>query len=79
MIIATELKRRFGDEAEIAYLDIDSDEVRIGREQLLDDIEKNGYLYPVTIIDGVPAYDGAVSYPAILRAVNDRLQRVAEA
>jgi hypothetical protein len=45
----------------------------------LDEIETKGYLYPVTIIDGVPAYDGAVSYPAILRAVNDRLQQVAEA
>jgi hypothetical protein len=33
----------------------------------------------VTVIDGVPAYDGAVSYPAILRAVNDRLQQLAEA
>ncbi len=79
MIIATELKRRYGDEADIAYLDIESDEVRIGREKLLDDIETNGYLYPVTVIDGVPAYDGAVSYPAILRAVNDRLQQGAEA
>lgn len=36
-------------------------------------IESNGYLYPVTIVDGTPLYDGAVSYPAILRAVNDKL------
>ena len=79
MIIATELKRRFGEDAAIAYLDIESDEVRLGREKLLDEIETSGYLYPVTVIDGVPAYDGAVSYPAILRAVNDRLQQVAEA
>jgi len=79
MIIATELKRRFGDEAAIAYLDIESDEVRIGREHLLDEIETKGYLYPVTVIDGVAAYDGAVSYPAILRAVNDRLQQLTEA
>lgn len=38
-------------------------------------IEELGLLYPVTVIDGVPAYDGAVSYPAILRAVHDRLAR----
>jgi disulfide oxidoreductase YuzD len=79
MIISTELKRRFGDDAAIAYLDIESDETKSGREHLLDEIETKGYLYPVTVIDGVPAYDGAVSYPAILRAVNDKLQQHAEA
>ena len=79
MIIATELKRRFGEDAAIEYLDIESEEVRVGRQHVLDEIETKGYLYPVTIIDGVPAYDGAVSYPAILRAVNERLQQLAEA
>jgi hypothetical protein len=28
----------------------------------------------VTVIDGDPVYDGAVSYPAILRAVSQRLE-----
>jgi hypothetical protein len=28
---------------------------------------------PVTVIDGEPVYDGAVSYPAILRQVETRL------
>ena len=40
---------------------------------LLDEIGKRGLLYPVTVIDGVPVYDGAVSYPAIMRAVNNKL------
>jgi arylsulfatase len=31
--------------------------VRTGRETLLDELETHGYLYPVTVIDGVPAYD----------------------
>jgi hypothetical protein len=34
-----------------------------------------GLLYPVTVVDGVPVYDGAVSYPGILRAVQERLER----
>jgi disulfide oxidoreductase YuzD len=79
MIIATELKRRFGEDAAIAYIDIESDEAKSDRQQLLEEIDTKGYLYPVTVIDGIPAYDGAVSYPAILRAVNDRLQQLAEA
>jgi len=32
-------------------------------------------LYPVTVIDGVPIYDGAVSYPGIIRALRDKLER----
>ncbi len=36
-------------------------------------MEKRGLLYPVTVMDGVPVYDGAVSYPAILRAVQNKL------
>jgi hypothetical protein len=32
-----------------------------------------GLLFPVTVIDGEPVYDGAVSYPAILRQVESRL------
>ena len=37
------------------------------------EIETRGLLYPVTAIDGVLVYDGAVSYPAILRAVHNKL------
>lgn len=36
-------------------------------------IQEQGLVYPVTVIDGVPMYDGAVSYPAILRAVQSRI------
>jgi len=27
----------------------------------------------VTVVDGLPLYDGAVSYPAIMRAVGSKL------
>ncbi len=37
------------------------------------EIETRGLLYPVTVVDGVPLYDGAVSYPAIMRAVANKL------
>jgi len=36
-------------------------------------IQDQGLVYPVTVVDGTPLYDGAVSYPAILRAVQSRL------
>ena len=69
------MQRRFDDAAEIVYIDADSEAADAA---VVADIDARGLLYPVTIIDGVPVYDGAVSYPAILRQVTDRLA-VAEA
>jgi disulfide oxidoreductase YuzD len=40
---------------------------------LLEQVRADGLLFPVTIIDGEPVYDGAVSYPAILRQVEARI------
>lgn len=42
-------------------------------EAMVSRIKEQGLIYPVTVIDGEPMYDGAVSYPAILRAVQARL------
>jgi hypothetical protein len=39
-------------------------------------IHDQGLVYPVTVIDGEPLYEGAVSYPAILREVQTRLSGV---
>jgi hypothetical protein len=36
-------------------------------------IQDRGLVYPVTVVDGAPMYDGAVSYPAILRAIDTRV------
>ncbi len=36
-------------------------------------IQDMGLVYPVTVVDGEPLYDGAVSYPAIMRAVQTRI------
>jgi len=52
---------------------VQSEEVRREHPELLDEIDKRGLLYPVTVLDGVPVYDGAVSYPAILRAIEGKL------
>lgn len=32
--------------------------------------------YPVTVLDGTPVFDGAVSYPRIRKAVDERLARL---
>ncbi len=57
----------------VSYHDTEQPEVREAHAKLIDEIETRGLLYPVTVIDGVPLYDGAVSYPAIMRAVTNKL------
>jgi hypothetical protein len=67
------MERRYGDDAQVLYHDIESAEVQSAHAKLLGEIDERGLLFPVTVIDGVPVYDGAVSYPAIMRAVNNKL------
>lgn len=65
---------RFGDSAQIIYHDVTRPEVLQDRADVVQHIKDNGLIYPVTVIQGEPAYEGAVSYPAILRAVQSLLQ-----
>lgn len=44
---------------------------------MVDDIQDRGLVYPVTVVDGQALYDGAVSYPAIMRAIDSRIGAVA--
>lgn len=62
----------------IEYVDVSRQEVRDARTDMIGRIEGQGLLYPVTVIDDIPAYDGAVSYPAILRAVQNKLDSLRE-
>lgn len=55
------------------YHNVDEADVRAEHETVVTEIETRGLLYPVTVVDGVPLYDGAVSYPAIMRAVANKL------
>jgi disulfide oxidoreductase YuzD len=67
------MERRYGDDATVLYFDVEQPEVQSTYSALLAEIDSRGLLFPVTVIDGVPVYDGAVSYPAIMRAVNNKL------
>ncbi|MBS3957055.1 MAG: DUF1462 family protein [Clostridiales bacterium] len=74
-LIRDEVARKFGDAATVVYRDAQSQTVREHSASIIKEIETRGLLYPVTVIDGVPIYDGAVSYPGIIRALRDKLER----
>lgn len=57
----------------MVYHNVQDDEERRRSAQVVAEIEERGLLYPVTAVDGVLVYDGAVSYPAIMRAVHNKL------
>ena len=67
------MERRYGDDAQVLYRNVDMPDERDAHQSTVDEIETRGLLYPVTVVDGVPVYDGAVSYPAILRAIHNKL------
>jgi disulfide oxidoreductase YuzD len=66
------LRRRFGDAASIEYVDVEGPDAQ-ALAATVREIQDAGLLFPVTLIDGEVVYDGAVSYPAILRQVETRL------
>ncbi|HEY5277771.1 MAG TPA: DUF1462 family protein [Coriobacteriia bacterium] len=76
-IIREEMQRRFGDAARIDYINIEDPSAAEAHSAILDEVREAGLLYPVTVIDGEAVYDGAVSYPAILRHVESRLSGAA--
>ena len=67
------MERRYGEQVRILYHNAEEDGVRADHGKLIDEMEARGLLYPVTVVDGVPLYDGAVSYPAIMRAVQNKV------
>jgi disulfide oxidoreductase YuzD len=69
---------RFGARAEIVYVDVSGPEAGADTASVVHAIEEQGLTYPVTAIDGEFLYDGAVSYPAIMRGVDARLAAAAE-
>ncbi|TDB37007.1 MAG: DUF1462 family protein [Actinobacteria bacterium] len=70
------MENRFGEAATILYYDTSRAETIAQRSELVEQIREQGLAYPVTVIDGEPMYEGAVSYPAILRAVQTKLTSV---
>jgi disulfide oxidoreductase YuzD len=67
------MTRRFGNKATIQYIDTGDPEQRAAHEVDVQAIQERGLIYPVTFIDDEAVYDGAVSYPGILRAVETKL------
>ena len=77
MLIRDELARRYGDAATIEYVDTSDPVALEASKDEVAQIAARGLLYPVTLLDGEPIYDGAVSYPAIVRAVEAKLSQEA--
>lgn len=77
-MIRAEVDRRYADAARIDYIDVGPAQAQEDHREMVAQIEERGLTYPVTVIDGQPVYDGAVSFPAILRAVEIRVEQASE-
>ena len=72
-MIREEMHSRFGDSARIDYVNVDDAAAAEEHAAIIGEVSDAGLLFPVTLIDGEAIYDGAVSYPAILRQVEARI------
>jgi disulfide oxidoreductase YuzD len=72
-IVREELERRFGDQTVVEYHNVEDESERATFAKLIDEFEARGLFYPVTIVDGITLHDGAVSYPAIMQAVGNKI------
>lgn len=72
-IVREELVRRFGDQAAVAYHNVEDPAVRDESAKLIEEFDVRGLLYPVTVVDGLVLRDGSVSYPAIMQAVTNKI------
>jgi disulfide oxidoreductase YuzD len=58
------------------YYDTSRKDVLVAQNPMVEFIKENNLEYPVTVINGQPMYEGGISYPAILRAVQTRLNEL---
>jgi disulfide oxidoreductase YuzD len=72
------MQQRYAGAADIVYHDVSHPEIRSEHADEVAIIQDQGLIYPVTFIDGQPLYDGAVSYPAIMRAVENVMAETAK-
>lgn len=67
------MARRFGERASIEYHDVSRPDERAANEDVVAAIHEQGLIYPVAVLGDDLVCEGAVSYPAILRAVDAAL------
>lgn len=53
----------------IHYFDTSLEPIRRDHADVIDQIQGQGLVYPVTVVDERLCCEGAVSYPAVMRAV----------
>ena len=59
-------------------MDVTTPDAQRDHDKAIDQIRERELIYPVTFVDGKALYDGAVSYPAILRAIETTLEAQAQ-
>ena len=59
-------------------MDVTSADAQRDHGEAIEEIRSRELIYPVTFVDGKALYDGAVSYPAILRAIEAALEAEAQ-
>lgn len=77
-MVAFEITRRYPDVASMGYVDLNLNPTAI-EPALMDQIEREGLFWPVSVINGRAYADGLVTLPKALWAVDEELSRIERA
>lgn len=67
-----ELKKVFGDQVEVKYVDVD--QVGLAGYPVMNQVLQMGYPYPITLIDGQPKFAGGIMIPEVQQVIEEKLK-----
>ncbi len=70
--MADELKKGFGDQVEVKYIDVDKE--GLDKYPIMNRVLQMGYPYPITLINGEPKFAGGIMLSEVKQSIDDMLK-----
>ena len=70
--MATELKKQFGDQVEVKYVDVDKE--GLDNYPIMSKVLQMGYPYPITLINGEPKFAGGIMTSEVKQSIEESLK-----
>lgn len=69
--MATELKKQYGDQVEVKYVDVDKEGLE--KYPIMNRVLQMGYPYPITLINGDPKFAGGIMIEEVKQSIEESL------
>lgn len=72
MEMASELKKSYGDQVKVKYVDVDQE--GLDNYPIMNRVLQMGYPYPITLINGDPKFAGGIMISEVKQSIDDLLK-----